>query len=175
MGYSAAHIANHFLDAAKSEHMPITHLKLQKLVYLAHGWYLGITEDPLIEDEYAEAWQHGPVFPSLYQLFKTFRNKPIKENALAVVERGDAFALVEPRISPRDHDTNRCLDRIWEVYKHYTAGQLSSLTHQEGSPWHQTLAKESKPGRRNINISDVVIMNYYKSKLSEGRDGRRES
>ena len=36
--YTASHVANYFLGRAKKERRKITHLKLQKLVYIAYGW-----------------------------------------------------------------------------------------------------------------------------------------
>ncbi len=63
MGYSAQAVANCFLDLANKENKEITPLKIQKLVYIAHGWFLAVTDKPLVDDEFVEAWQYGPVFP----------------------------------------------------------------------------------------------------------------
>ncbi len=40
-------------------------MKLHKLLYYAAGWHLGFTGEPLF-DEDIEAWQYGPVVPSIY-------------------------------------------------------------------------------------------------------------
>lgn len=47
MCYSAKAVANAFIKVAKEEKLPLSNLVLQKLVFLAHGWYLGITKKPL--------------------------------------------------------------------------------------------------------------------------------
>jgi len=39
-----------------------TNLDVIKLVYLSHGWYLGIYGVPLIAEP-IEAWPYGPVIP----------------------------------------------------------------------------------------------------------------
>jgi len=44
-------------------------MKLQKLVYYAHGWHLALNNEPLI-DEQVECWQYGPVISSLFHEFK---------------------------------------------------------------------------------------------------------
>ena len=69
--YSAIAVANCFLDIADAQSRPITPLKIQKLVYIAHGWHLAIYEEPLIV-ELVEAWKWGPVIPLLYHEFKNF-------------------------------------------------------------------------------------------------------
>ena len=79
MGYSAFAVANYFLRLGRDSGEEITPLKIQKLVYIAHGYHLAFTASdnspnglPLVDDEFAEAWQYGPVFPSLYHHFKRF-------------------------------------------------------------------------------------------------------
>ena len=69
MPFSAAAVANEFLHLAHRDDRPITPLKMQKLVYFAHGWHLAITGAPLISEP-IQAWQYGPVISSLYQIFK---------------------------------------------------------------------------------------------------------
>jgi len=68
MPLPSAAVANYFLDLGLRESIPITPLKLQKLVYFAHGWYLGFTGEPLL-NEGIQAWEYGPVIPSLYHDF----------------------------------------------------------------------------------------------------------
>ena len=48
-----------------------TPMHMIKLVYLSHGWMLGLRERSLI-NEAVEAWRYGPVVPSVYHRFKSF-------------------------------------------------------------------------------------------------------
>ena len=155
MGYSAKAVANYFLS--KYGKHGISPLKIQKLVYLAHGWYMAFHTDPLIEDEYAEAWEYGPVFPSLYHEFKHYGRSAITERATEI-----DFDLNEttPKIEKRDVKTSRLLDKTWEVYGHYTGGQLSSICHRPGSPWAITRAREGS--KKNSDICDREIRKYYR-------------
>ena len=57
-------IANAFLKKAKQSEIGVTQMKLQKLVYIAHGWTLALSAKPLVNQE-PEAWDRGPVFPEL--------------------------------------------------------------------------------------------------------------
>ena len=64
--YSAKAIANAFLQRAFNEKKAIGQLKLQKLVYIAHGYYLALTGgNPLVNEPF-EAWDYGPVNRTLY-------------------------------------------------------------------------------------------------------------
>src|ERR1700751_2133393 len=76
--YSSFDIANYFLSRSAAEGIPLTNLKLQKMVYLANGFYLALTdgEEPLL-NERIETWPYGPVISNLYHSFKRFGNDVI--------------------------------------------------------------------------------------------------
>ena len=156
-GYSAIAVANEFLDIAEKESKWITPLKLQKLVYIAHGWCLGLLDKPLI-DESIEAWEFGPVVPSVYHKFKSFGNKPITEKGYINEYMG--LKKNTPRIDVNDKTMKLFMDKVWEVYGKYDAWSLSSLTHQPDTPWH--LANS----QHNYFIHDDIIKSYYE-KLAE--------
>lgn len=53
----------------------VSNLQLQKILYISHMYNLGVTEgDPLITDNF-EAWDYGPVIPTLYHEVKGFGSK----------------------------------------------------------------------------------------------------
>lgn len=170
MGYTAKAIANFFLDIAKKEKTHITPLKIQKLVYISHGWYLALTNgQPLIDDEYVEAWQYGPVFPSLYHEFKHYGRATIANHATDITFAGDDFEISTPRIKENDVDTQDLLNKIWEVYGNFTGLQLSNITHATDTPWEST-QREHK-GMRNVHIPNGLINEYYQS-LMERNNGK---
>jgi uncharacterized phage-associated protein len=47
-GLSAKTVANYFLELGRRDWVAVDPLKLQKLVYLAHGWSLQFLQRPLI-------------------------------------------------------------------------------------------------------------------------------
>jgi uncharacterized phage-associated protein len=71
MSYSVATVANAFIDIVANNGFYLTNLKLQKLVYFAHGWYLAFTDTPLIDDE-VQSWKYGPVIQSLHYELKHY-------------------------------------------------------------------------------------------------------
>ena len=157
---SAKAVGNYFLQEHPKE---ISHLKLQKLVYISHGWHLGIFDKELVTDEFAEAWKYGPVFPSLYHEFKAFGSKPITRLAKDLDE--EEFRVFTPRISQTDSQRIELLCKVWDGYGNLTAGQLSELTHQEETPWSEVWKKS--PGIRNLHIENEIIKDHYKKKLQD--------
>src|ERR1700742_4072339 len=63
-------IANYMLDIATDKGIAMTNLKLQKLLFFAHA--ISITERKIkLVSGHFEAWQYGPVHPTVYQAFKS--------------------------------------------------------------------------------------------------------
>ena len=172
MGYSAKAIANWFLETAEAEGVPVSPLKLQKLVYLAHGWHLGLTDgEPLVDDEFAQAWRYGPVFQSLYDEFSEYGKDPIERLAEEIdFSKSGELKISEPGILSHDRDTHRLLERTWEIYGHRTAAQLSALTHKSGSPWDIT--REEHEAYRYPDIDNDLITDYYLEKINENKKRR---
>lgn len=135
--YTPTAIANSFIDRFGGKESygtkdGIDHLKLQKLVYCAYGWWLVTRNGQRLTTEGPEIWRHGPVFGSMYKVFKIFGNRPIKDMQSANPD----FDPVT--VNSQDQKTLHFLDWIWNRYGHLSALSLSALTHQEGSPWHKT-------------------------------------
>ena len=173
MFYDAKAIANYFLQRAEDHpETPLSPMKLQKLVYYAHGWWLALTDQPLINEQ-VEAWKFGPVIPSLYRAFRRYGNAPITDYARSSVDRGsvagDGFYEPEwsiPAIDDRPEDAARVrqvLDRIWEIYGKYTAIQLSNATHQPGTPWHQVYTEYQGDLPRGTDIPADTIKRHFRS------------
>jgi uncharacterized phage-associated protein len=161
MPYPAKAIANEFLDLAKKDGERVTQMQVQKLVYFAYGWYLAITGKRLI-DEWVEAWEWGPVIPSIYQAFKRFGSSPITEPAAEVDLTNGKAGYVPVRIQSTDPDRDelarQVVKRVWDIYGKYSASALSNMTHVPDSPWSQTPDKDIK----GTNIDDHLIYDYFR-------------
>jgi len=163
MRFDPKAIANYFFELATKEGKQIEPLKMQKLVYFAHGWYLAFTGMPLL-NEYVEAWQYGPVIPDLYHAFKQYGSGPITSPAYSMRADGSTIRFIVPRIyDVADEEglsfVKQLLDRVWEVYKSYTGIQLSSMTHQPDTPWYAT--REATNGMKNADIPNERIREYF--------------
>ena len=160
MGYTAKAIANHFLDFGLTRKNEVSPLKIQKLVYVSHGWHLALSGgEPLVWDEYVEAWPYGPVFPSVYHEFKHYGASPILDYATDFELMGRTFKLVTPRVETDDINAVALLGRVWKVYGDFSGTQLSGMTHAPGTPW-DIVWKKSK-GMRNVHIPNELICRHY--------------
>ena len=134
-------------------------MKLQELVYFAHGWHLAFDEGPL-SVENAHAWMYGPVFPSLYRDLKSWGSGAIQE-PVRVFEY-QSFEWTLPRVTSDDF-AHRLIDRVWLIYGSMSGVALSQLTHRPGSPWYDTHAKN--PDVRGPEIPNDLIQEYFKKQL----------
>ena len=158
--YDARSVANFFLEKEQ-----LTQMQLHKLVYFAHGWYLGFTGTPLIDD-IIEAWQYGPVVPSLYRMFWTFGATPITLQAFSYNRATGRLTIVAP-VPESDEGAHGLLERIWEVYGSYSAGQLSALTHKKGSPWARV--RKRNPNSFSRRIRNSLIRKHFEKRIEEQR------
>jgi uncharacterized phage-associated protein len=123
-------------------------MQILKLVFIAHGWSLGFYGKPLVTEP-IEAWQYGPVIPSLYRRYKRYGSSPIED---CPSERPAALDAKERNI----------VEQVWKGYGHRSGVSLSSLTHEPGSPWSITV-QQSGVG---AVISNDLIEDYYSRRAS---------
>ncbi len=120
-------VAEYLLNKAKKNGTALTPMQLVKLVYLCHGWMLGLHERPLIAES-VEAWKYGPVIRTIYNAVKHFRSKPVVGPLIKNSRALQDF----------DDDEKSIMDQVFEIYGEYTGIDLSRLTHTPGSPWWET-------------------------------------
>jgi uncharacterized phage-associated protein len=119
--------ANEFIALSGAD--GVSHMKLQKLVYLAHGAWLAHHGKSFLSEN-PQVWQYGPVFGSLYHELKNYRAAPIKELQTMFDE--------VPRVD--DDFVKDVIAKVWRKFGGLSAIRLSDITHLPGSPW-QVIAK----------------------------------
>ncbi|KLI63584.1 hypothetical protein AAV99_07435 [Aurantiacibacter marinus] len=151
-------VANSFLQADfRDGFASISPMKIQKLVYLAHGWNLAINDEPLISEKF-EAWPYGPVEEELYHIFKQYGNGPIRDYAKSWAGNEEkAFVVSDANSGFYD-----IFNRVMQKYGHFTALQLSALTHQPGTPWSETRANGWP------EIPDDMIRDHFRELAAHG-------
>lgn len=147
-------VAKYILDRRKEAGDAVTPMQLIKLVYIAHGMMLGHCGRPLISED-VEAWQYGPVIPSVYDAVKDYRSNPI-----------DSI-----KGAPSDFEFDQMEQKVMDVVaKHYgplNGVRLSSSTHMSGTPWSITWESAGK----NSPISSDLIEDHYDRVLKKTAKG----
>jgi len=156
--YSASVIAYAFVKRGINDGSPVTQMKVQKLVFFAHGLHLALYGKPLIKEQF-QAWKFGPVVPSIYQDYKLYGADPILTT--------DYIALTKSEKEKEEFDTvldglaDYVIKNTWSVLKNTDAVSLSAWTHKEGSPWQ----KFYKQGVSDIIIPNEEIEAYFKKEF----------
>jgi uncharacterized phage-associated protein len=162
--YKPLAVANEFI--VMSEGQGVDHMKLQKLTYMAYGWWLAYYDEPFI-NEAPQVWQHGPVFKSLYHALSMNGWRPIK------TVQNDVFVTDAPRANDNDDQVRDLLTWIWGRYGGRSSTWLSEKTHQPGTPWYSTVKSNGQPTKsglkvpRNLEIPVDVIKHHYEELAQE--------
>ncbi|WP_412057083.1 Panacea domain-containing protein [Bartonella sp. DGB2] len=149
--YDSRTVAYKFLDLKEKEDGgSLTLTQVLKLVYIAHGWMLGIYHHPLIKDP-VQAWTYGPVIPNLYEAIRRFGKSTVKKAALKTDETLNTEAI-------------KIIEWVYKHYGHLSDYKLSDITHAKGTPWEQTYT-----GEFGTPISDKLIETYYRGLWCEAK------
>lgn len=132
------YLASQVIIGDNNEREGITNLKLQKILYLAQGYFLAKKKRPLFNDD-IEAWQYGPVVPSVYKVYKGSNESRI---------------LLESDVKI-DHEDMVSIKEVWETFGKYSAGTLVDFTHKQ-SPWINSSASTKKV------ISQESMKDFFK-------------
>lgn len=147
-------VANRFLELAEAGGRKLTPMQVLKLVYIAHGWSLGLYNNPLIDQD-VEAWQYGPVIPALYNAMRGFRGGAVR-GPLPLGWGTSAEELDETELD--------LIQQVFNLYGHMNGIALSRITHAPNTPWARTYT----PGRFGTVIPQDVIADHY-NRLSDER------
>lgn len=147
--YDSRAVANSILHYAKDTGKKLTPMQLIKLVYVANGWSLALLNRPLINEQ-IQAWQYGPVIPTVYRAFSHFGSAPITNYATDKLSKLEFTAVLE-------EDERRLITAVVNSYGHMHAFQLSNKMHEPGTPWTKTF-NESGP---YSEISQDLIKEHF--------------
>lgn len=121
-------IANTILYLAFKEDYPITHMKLQKMIYIVYKSYLKETNQKLFTEAFG-VWKYGPVLPSVYYEFHVFGQRNITRFAK------NANGGVEIIDLDKDTAIAKSIKYVWRKYRDFSAWELSDFTHCKDGAW----------------------------------------
>lgn len=160
MPFTSRRVANQILLAAQEAGVEVTPLKLQKLVYFAHGWSLALFDRALINEQ-IEAWKYGPVVPSLYHDYKSQGDRPLKPQRRRLTGRVGIIPSI-PGCTQEGKEAKAIIRRVVETYGKYDGLTLSSMTHNEGTPWSAVAKRYSpRPIPASTDIPPDTIRAYF--------------
>ncbi len=149
--YTAGNIAKYLIYLASQELVGdnqeregITNLKLQKVLYFVQAYYLAKLGKPIFSDN-LEAWEYGPVVPSVYRKYKSNGSNPI-------ISEEDKSSLTE--------EDKSIIKSIWNTFGGYSASRLVDITHAH-APWKEANQMPSKI------ISHRSLKEYYTPLLNK--------
>jgi uncharacterized phage-associated protein len=151
MPYSAKAVANTFLEFAETEGRTLTNTKLQRLVFLAHGFHLGINgEDfPLVREAFV-ASDEGPVVPEL--------DSALRLCAVTPCGKLEVDAANGPDVIPEGSPERKVVRHVWDFLKDQSASYLSEVTRDSNSVWKNARRKSA-----NYPISTEAITDLFKA------------
>lgn len=138
---------------------PVTHLKLQKLLYYAYAEYLLKTGRKLFSEPLV-AFKYGPV---VEEVFYTQRHNgssiiDYKEDEMFVVSTDVSLPASVVRVIGADDGVaaTDCIVEVLMRYKGHDARDLVDKTHQHGGPWDKVYVEGM-----NRPITDDVIKSLH--------------
>jgi uncharacterized phage-associated protein len=142
-------VAKYFirLAGAEDEPDPLSHLRVQKLLYYAQGWSLALRKKPLFHDK-IEAWPHGPVVPNVYNHFSKYKSDVIP---------ADKFNSSKINLTK---DERELVQAVWNEYKKFSAIKLREMTHKE-PPWKETRKGREAGERSTKEITQTDLKKYF--------------
>lgn len=149
--YNSVDVAKYIVAKCNKEHFGINMTKMQKLLYIVYGSYLAVYNQRLT-NEHPQAWPFGPVFP-------TTRNRLLHKELLDITVDDINKEILTAMV--KDGDFNRIVDLALNGFGKWNAGQLTTWSHKEGSPWERTT--ELWHFKWGNQIPDEYIQEYFNS------------
>ncbi|HEN9508482.1 Panacea domain-containing protein [Acinetobacter baumannii] len=158
MAHTALQVANRIIELGRTANPSqyYTPMQLLKLVYIAHGWMLGICNTPLIKEQ-VQAWKYGPVIPDLYQSVKKYGSNPIFDEKVG--------SFWESQTSDFTADENAIIQYVVDSYGSIDGITLSQITHAPDTPWSATF---NHSGWGDVIPTDLIA-NHYRLLLDKVR------
>jgi uncharacterized phage-associated protein len=154
--YSPLAIANAFIETAGPS--GVDHMSVQKLTYLASGWWLGFKRDALC-NSLPEIWRYGPVYPDLHTCLRHFGMRPIRK------AQSNHFLTPAPRLNPSDKDAWDMIHWIQQRYGSFTAEELSTVAHAKGTPWHIEADRADYRVTHGTVIPEQTLRDYFSKEV----------
>ncbi len=135
----------------------MTNLSAQKIIYFMHGQYLLSTQTPLVSG-YFEAWEYGPVHPTLYNALKYLGSAPVDRPLMRRDIHTGEWVVIE-RV--KDHNVRDFIREASGPLLKLSAGQLVDLSHARNSPW-DVVSRHENRRTWGLRLDNDVISRHFR-------------
>jgi uncharacterized phage-associated protein len=134
----------------------VTPLALQKLLFFSDGVNYALNGEQMICEE-VQAWQHGPVYPDIYQKYKKYGYKPI-DNVINSTH-GCMLSLVS-------NEELKALNLVIRTFGLYSPKVLEKISHSQ-SPWvNKREGYDEKDSSCELIREDSIKEYFIKNELN---------
>ena len=136
--YNALDVSRHIINYCNEHDYNLSNLKLQKILYFIQAYYLSKTEskEPCFKDT-IEAWDFGPVVPSVYHEYKRFGSTNIpKISTYFKIDEKDFWQseVIEYCDEVIDDSDKKLINKLVDNFSKFSTTRLVQITHNQ-SPW----------------------------------------
>lgn len=144
--YSAIEVAGYIVEYCNKNGLNISNLRLQKLLYFIQAYFLiKFNGERIAFNDEIEAWDFGPVVPSIYHKYKRFGSGQIPFN-------DESYANIF------SDDDKKIIEDVIEYFKEKSSIYLMNLTHGQ-NPWQSVYNRSDRYA--NLTITKDSIKNYF--------------
>jgi uncharacterized phage-associated protein len=152
---TALDVTKHLIELAArepDEAEPVTHMRVQKLLYYAQGWHLGLFGRPLFSES-LRARKNGPIVLEVEETLRAaLGDNPARP--LAPADLGPA------NLSGRD---KVFLETVWQKYRAFSATGLKELSHVE-APWVEARGALPETAESQAEITPDSLSRFFGSR-----------
>ncbi|MBA4190154.1 MAG: hypothetical protein C0467_19390 [Planctomycetaceae bacterium] len=152
---SALDVAKYLIELAgrePDEAEPITHLRLQKLLYYAQGWHLGLFGRSLFAEPVL-AMKAGPVVSRVSEVVMGVLGDNLAR-PLTAADLGPSNLVAREKVF---------LETIWQKYRAYSATGLKELSQAE-MPWSDARAGLPHMEEASAEITADSLRRFFASR-----------
>jgi len=139
---------------------PMSHLKLQKILYYVEGYHLAYFDKSIIEDDF-QAWIHGPVSRKIYD---TLKDKSILYAELGYVQTNGSKNPNDVLKETLTKDQIDFINETVEELNGFSSTQLENMTHNE-EPWLSARKGYNASDRCEVVIDKDLMKKFYRQEV----------
>jgi uncharacterized phage-associated protein len=130
----------------------VSNLQLQKILYIVQMIYMGHVGGKRLADASFEAWDYGPVEPTVYRKVRMFGSEPISN------------VFYNARVFNKEDERRNVIIDVSRDLLRRRASELVEITHWDKGAW----AEHYVPGIRGIRIPDDAILAEFRRRIADG-------